>query len=368
MSMSNNQSGPVNKPANDAFKQQRLPSWQPIMTPFKVVAIFIGIGVAFIPTGFTLYNSSKSIFQRTIMYDGSDQTVNCAITKKDANKQCQVTFNFDKDVDGPLWVYYELRNFYQNHRKYVSSRDALQLQGESRSAANLDLTCSTLVKNGSLILNPCGLIANSFFNDEFSLQSNLSKPTGLTLDESDISWPSDDIKFKQPSQFKAVEVSDSSVSCSSAGLPDTCKYYNDTKTNTEYLYYYPNDASTQYLYETYPNQISPIDGVEDEHFKVWMRTASLSTFRKLYGRIHHDFKKGDKLVFQISANFEVDSFDGSKSLVISSKGEFGGKNPFLGIAYIVVGFISLLFALLFLSKQLINPRAVADASLLHWNN
>jgi hypothetical protein len=31
-----------------------------------------------------------------------------------------------------MYVYYELQNFYQNHRRYVSSRDAFQLEGTVR--------------------------------------------------------------------------------------------------------------------------------------------------------------------------------------------------------------------------------------------
>ena len=41
------------KPKDDAFRQQRMISWQPIMTPIKVVLIFLAVGVAFIPTGTT---------------------------------------------------------------------------------------------------------------------------------------------------------------------------------------------------------------------------------------------------------------------------------------------------------------------------
>jgi hypothetical protein len=38
-----------------------------------------------------------------------------------------------------------------------------QLQGEVLSDSDVSLNCSPLYKNGSLLLNPCGLIANSFF-------------------------------------------------------------------------------------------------------------------------------------------------------------------------------------------------------------
>lgn len=145
-----------------------------------------------------------------------------------------------------------------------------------------------------------------------------------------------------------------------------CKTYVDTDGQV-WKYWYPDDSGVQYLYESYPMVVSPIEGVENEHFIVWMRTAGLPTFRKLYGKIHDSLKKGDVLTFQVIANFEVDSFGGSKSLVISNLGEFGGKNSFLGISYIVVGSISLLLGVLFAVKQLISPRQLGDTRYLGWN-
>lgn len=189
----------------------------------------------------------------------------------------------------------------------------------------------------------------------------------FSLDEDDIAWPSDKEKFKQPQGFKKAEVPSSSTTCAAADLPSDCEAYYDSANNQNYLYYYPDNNSTMYLYEMYPDQISPLDGVEDDHFKVWMRTAALPKFRKLYGKIHKDVKKGDKLVFDITANFEVDSYDASKGLTISNLGEFGGKNPYLGIAYIVVGSVSIFFSVLFTLKQLLAPRRKADETMIDFN-
>lgn len=35
--------------------------WQPILTPIKVIIIFLAIGVAFIPTGVSLLKSSNDV-------------------------------------------------------------------------------------------------------------------------------------------------------------------------------------------------------------------------------------------------------------------------------------------------------------------
>ncbi len=191
--------------------------------------------------------------------------------------------------------------------------------------------------------------------------------SGLSMQEDDIAWGSDKDKFIQPDGFDYCTITPTE-SCN-ATLPcgDQCKKWSDPATGETYRFYYPDDSTTKYLYESYPNQISPIDGVTDQHFMVWMRTAALPTFRKLYGIVEGNFKKGDQLEFTVNANYEVESFSGSKSLLISTVGEFGGKNPYLGIAYIVVGSICLMFAFLFATKQLLSPRAVADPSLLNWN-
>ena len=36
----------------------------------------------------------------------------------------------EKDMVAPVFMYYELDNFFQNHRRYVESRDNTQLKGK----------------------------------------------------------------------------------------------------------------------------------------------------------------------------------------------------------------------------------------------
>lgn len=84
----------------------------------------------------------------------------------------------------------------------------------------------------------------------------------------------------------------------------------------------------------------------NEHFIVWMRTAGLPNFRKLWGTIDGDLEPGQyELVIQ--NNYEVAPFNGGKSFVLSTTNALGGKNYFLAVCYIVVGTLCLLFSFVF---------------------
>lgn len=86
--------------------------------------------------------------------------------------------------------------------------------------------------------------------------------------------------------------------------------------------------------------------MEDEHFIVWMRTAGLPNFRKLWGRIDDGLPAGNYQV-QINNQFEVSPFQGKKYFVLSTTNALGGKNYFLAVCYIVVGTLCMLFAFIF---------------------
>jgi hypothetical protein len=82
-----------------------------------------------------------------------------------------------------------------------------------------------------------------------------------------------------------------------------------------------------------------------------MRTAGLPNFRKLWGRIEEDMKAGTYNLTIVN-NYDVTSFDGKKSFVLSTTNALGGKNYFLAICYIVVGALCLVFAIIFLIAYL----------------
>ncbi|MCO5568786.1 hypothetical protein L7F22_022486 [Adiantum nelumboides] len=106
---------------------------------------------------------------------------------------------------------------------------------------------------------------------------------------------------------------------------------------------------------------------ENEDLIVWMRTAALPTFRKLYGRIDQDLNARTQLSVQISNNYNMYSFNGKKKLVLSTTSWLGGKNDFLGVAYITIGTICIFLALAFFLLHWKHPRPLGDTSYLSWN-
>jgi len=64
------------------------------------------------------------------------------------------------------------------------------------------------------------------------------------------------------------------------------------------------------------------------------------------------------LTNDLFTDFPVTIYDGTKAILFSTRTVMGGKNPFLGIAYVVVAGICILLGALFTVTHLIKPRYV----------
>jgi len=135
----------------------------------------------------------------------------------------------------------------------------------------------------------------------------------------------------------------------------------------------PNHVVVERITDLVPPGIPPPNlpgwnetDVIDEEFIVWMRTAGLPNFKKLYRIIDTSLAAGTYEV-DITNNYPVSSFSGTKSVVLSTTSWIGGKNPFLGYAYIVVGVVCFLQGVIFGLKHAISPRKLGDTKYLDWN-
>lgn len=351
-------------------------------------------GVIFVALGALLLAYSERIVEEVRRYDdavgvGSAITIDIPVTEYMAS---------------PVFVYYELTNFYQNHRRYVKSRDDDQLAagdsvqtGSSAYSTNCDPWVYSTYNSTNMQLYPCGLVARSVFNDTFTMSLKPKDSTevlSVNLDQSSatISWEQDvEKKFHQanpsvstssnlplleavdmwllktfppqvclptspgviPAYVPVDTVSTESgmevVDCDFSLDPPTCNFVNNACTGD--LAPAANPAGW---------------GIDNAHFINWMRTAGLSTFRKLYARIDQSFYPGDVITVGLQSNFPVDSYEGTKSVVLSTVSWAGGKNSFLGVGYIVVGGLALVFTAVYTVLHLKHPRQLIDIDYLDW--
>jgi len=327
------------KPKDTPFSQQQLPAWQPILTPGTVLPTFFVIGIAFLAIGIGLLYFSNDVKETVVEYTDCKNSdgVMCHVVINSTDRTphtpctCELDVTIDEDWAKDVYMYYALTNFYQNHRRYVKSRDEKQLLGDVEKEPDANCKPYDKLDDDDKPIVPCGAIANSMFNDK--IEMDYKKADGsiepVKLLRTGIAWESDkNYKFKNP------DTGDQSLQ----------KYLED-KVNK------PKDWSKN-LWELDPENPDN-NGLQNEDLIVWMRTAAFPNFRKLYRRINHNdtFSEGlpaGTYTLKIDYNFKVTQFSGTKSVVLAQTSILGGKNPFLGYAYIVVGCICLIIGIVFL--------------------
>ena len=281
------------------FRQQKFPGWRPLPTISCITIIFISAGVFFIIFGIFILIFTGQVKEFKFRYD-----LYCA-EKKRLNEKCDFPLSIPETMKKPIMIYYQINDLRQNHRFYMENKSDKQLKGEEVSKEDLEKSndCEGALYNKDFSLNaqrypedevafPCGLIAKSFFRDNFTLWQMSGKEINVTTKEITYKKDRDDL--------------------SNVGMKDN-----------------------QWL------------DVTDEHFIIWKRIAPFESPRKLWGKIEgDDINSGSTVTVTIDDN---SYFSYEKYIILSTRNVFGGKSSFLGILYIVFGAVCLISAVIFIN-------------------
>ena len=218
----------LRKLAGSRLRQQELPAWRPHTTACCVVFVCAIIGVAFTVFGVSLvvgaggYDEANVVrydnmpacaaaLRHSPCYTGQTDAAGVPLATKGVPldpmcgrrvvtpaSTCDVPIVVKKKMEPPIYVYYQLTGFHQNHRRYVQSSEAKQLRGEDWDSETeytnaLEAKCDKYAnqcRNGTLPYmkdgvhqtsaldgaglywcNPCGSVARSFFTDTFQLKT-----------------------------------------------------------------------------------------------------------------------------------------------------------------------------------------------------
>jgi LEM3 (ligand-effect modulator 3) family / CDC50 family len=274
-----------NQPDGGNFNQQNLEGFQPLLTPGSLALTFFTAALVLYALGVPIYLESENVQEYSVDYEDCKSHI------------CSIHIQVTKNIPGPVFFYYKLTDFYQNHRLYLRSKSYAQLRNGSPIQTELNY-CSPAKYNSDFvgyynsskdlnpgeIARPCGMIARSVFNDSFNA-------IGYTFNF------------------------------------DKIVFSNDKNV------YVDHDPETEWR-------------SIDNHLIVWMKPAIFADFRKLWGVIDQDIPAGS-LEVQVTNNYNVSSWKGTKGIVISNSSVFGGKNPLLGIVFIAVGSFCVMAALIF---------------------
>ena len=337
-------------PNDSDFQQQRLRAYQPALTPKHVVIVFVIIGLLFIPIGAALLYASGQVHYEEVRYD----QLCGAPPSPGVSAPCTFSVNITHDMNTPVYFYYKLVNFYQNHRRYVTSQSIYQLHGDT----NPDISDCTpnppwehFYGNGiEQDIYPCGAISGSYFNDTFNATLTPAASPSAALTLGNVGDPKSNPSWEKSGIAYSTDLSQLYVN-NPQTIADVAANGNNSRVSRVGSFGF----------------VLPLP--QDEDFAVWQRVSALPQFRKQYRIIRcvptaanpvcsgtgGTLRAGDVVTVTVDNQYSVQPWHGSKYVVLSTVSWLGGQNHFLGAAWITVGGLCWLLAFLFAVATLIRP-------------
>eukprot|EP00927_Polykrikos_kofoidii_P061614 TRINITY_DN56448_c0_g1_i1.p1 TRINITY_DN56448_c0_g1~~TRINITY_DN56448_c0_g1_i1.p1 ORF type:complete len:373 (-),score=47.68 TRINITY_DN56448_c0_g1_i1:42-1160(-) len=343
------------------LKQQRLWGLKWDLSPTARALLYLLVSALFFIFGAVFLRNSWRVLDFVHEYTEGESVFN---------------FDIDEEVKPPIYIYYQLTDFYQNHRNFVKSVDYAQLQTPDPvvfSKSELSSCEPWISDDNDRIHYPCGLAARSVFNDSFMIAVKLADSDTYNPLRIETSFEE---MFTETSDFRNVDPERKAngrqqnqealdmwllkrfppVSCVQTNLSDTKPWVPATVAlradgNPDCSGYTTADPRCHFERQGEPFEckgdyrISRTRhwGIQSGHFNVWMNIAGLPQFRKLWGKIDTPLPAKSRLKVFVQNIFPTESFGGRKSFVLATRTSLGGRNDFVGYAYLVVGAAFALF-------------------------
>lgn len=361
------------RPLDTEFSQQRLKSWNPVPSPKNVFLLYLLVAAVFVIVGGCLLSVASKVSELTVYYqdckdkaptgddweDMPSDHYSMIFTKHkdfstapqwryvaDPDDQdeesgtCQLRFTTPQEIPKDVYVNYLIENFAANHRKYVLSFNEDQIKGIAASRSDLEdnvgINCKILGHNGDgKLYYPCGLIANSMFNDTFPFElSNVQDSNNnYPLSNSNINWHTDRTRYRK-TKYNHTDI---------VPPPFWARQFPDGY----------NETNIPNIHEW-------------EEFQNWMRPAALHKFSKLIRRNSNDSLQAGTYQIDIGLHWPTTMYNGKKAVYITHGSSIGSRNYFLGTVYLIGGCICVAFAIVLLGFWMISGRKFADPAQLSW--
>eukprot|EP00770_Monocercomonoides_exilis_P003155 MONOS_3134.1-p1 / transcript=MONOS_3134.1 / gene=MONOS_3134 / organism=Monocercomonoides_exilis_PA203 / gene_product=LEM3 / transcript_product=LEM3 / location=Mono_scaffold00071:47145-48778(+) / protein_length=274 / sequence_SO=supercontig / SO=protein_coding / is_pseudo=false len=246
------------------FLQQTLPGLMPQCSSIQLAILTTIMACFFLIFGIPILVTSVGVREVVIPYKGGS-----------LSNIINISFPLENQLKSPIYVFYRLNNFYQNHRRFVTSRNYEQLFGNEITSSDKEVCDYRLKENQEVFEQPfCGIAYSILFNDSISLYENIDDHyTPVNIIRNDLVFSSDKTLYKAVGSENAIS---------------------------------------------------------------WMKPAALPTFRKPIGKIEESLNPG-KYMIQISNNYNI-TLEG-KDIILSNNTWLGKKNTALGVVYLVLAFV-----------------------------
>ena len=142
------------------FENLFVTKFTPIPTVNSTVGIFSCFGIVFLVLGIVITSINAKIIEvgegellhyETTCGEIDYSRMNANYVYSSHKNYCTLNFELKEDMTAPIYFFYNLDNFYQNHRRYLKSKFAKQLAGETIKENKAKSDCYPISLNSDIM-------------------------------------------------------------------------------------------------------------------------------------------------------------------------------------------------------------------------